>query len=265
MGYILIQRTCDEKYNPIIAELGSVFQTLIAADADMSSAIEEHQHEIDGFVAVSLTEAVMRSTELLTNERFNAPTTPIAYAGEINQGTFLPYGVTHFDVASVDMLVEYLKQPKRIDVLVVEDDDAIRDVLSLSLSRHFSVDCAGDGPQAMQILEESLFDIVVLDVMLPGGISGEEIFTHIRKSQPNAAVVVITAYDSSKRELDFAFRGADAYVPKPFDSNASFRRLLMKTLKDRHQKTSPRERGGNRDESAEAWCEYKKQMSEYMQ
>lgn len=264
MGYILIQRSDDELLGRVVSELDRTYETLIVADDDMSSAIDEHEHQIDGFVVFNLTDAVIRTSELLTNERFNAPTTPIAYVGEIDSEDYLPYSVTQFDAGSICTLVEYLNQPRRIDILVVEDDDAIRDVLQLSLSKHFEVECAEDGPRAVQVLDKSVFDIVVLDVMLPGGISGEEMFMHVKKTQPNAVVVIITAHDTRKLELEFAFRGADAYVPKPFDSNASFRRLLIKTLKERHEKTVQRSRMGTKDGTNEAWQVYAKLMSDYI-
>lgn len=266
MGYILVQHYNNEQYRKVIEHLERVYQTLVVMDDDLGNAIDEHEHQIDGFVAFKLTEAVRRSAELLTNERFNAPTTPLAYVGEgrADVTTVAPYGVVRFEAESTKEMIEYLKQPRRIEILVVEDDDGIRDVLQLSLARHFKVECAADGPGALEILNKSVFDMVVLDVMLPGGLSGEDIFDHIKKTQPDTAVVIITAHDNRTRELEFSFRGADAYVAKPFDSNASFRQLLMKTLKERHERNQPRVVGSVEDESEEAWKEYEKHMNEYI-
>lgn len=263
MGYILVQRSHDVQFNQILSALDAEYHTLIVADSELNGVIEQHQHNTDGFVVFHLTEATSRAAELLTNERFNAPTTPIAYLGKIGPDTRLPYSVAHFEILLADKLVEYLRQPRQISVLVVEDDDAIRDVLQLSLSKHFVVSCAADGPIAMQLLENKTFDIVVLDLMLPGGISGEEIFTHSHTSQPDTPVVIITAHDTKKLELDFAFRGADAYVPKPFDSNSVFRHLLMKTIKDRHEKTAAHARLSRLNEAEHARRAYAQRMRPY--
>lgn len=237
MNRVLVQQTHDARFNRILSELDEAFETVVLADSELGDLIEANQQHIDGFVVFHLTNASVKATELVTNERFNRPTTPIAYFGKLGTGTRLPYAVSHFGDASLSDAIRYLSAPRSLSVLVVEDDDGIRDVLDLSLSRHFQVDVAADGEQAIQRLENAHYDIVVLDVMLPK-ISGDEVFVHARATRPDMPILIITAYDTEKRALEYAFRGADGYVAKPFDSNLAFRQTLIDTLRSHHDRRS---------------------------
>lgn len=262
MGRILVQHSHDIQFPQLLSALGTVFDTVEATDQDLAAAIEANQHEIDGLVLSHLTDAASHAADLLTNERFNAPTTPIAFVGKIGKDTIIPYGTRTFTSDSYNELISFMSEQRRISVLVVEDDDAIRDVLDISLTTYFMVDAVADGTQAMQRLKDSSYDIVVLDVMLPG-ISGEDVFAYIRESLPQTPVIIITAFDTKKRELEFTFHGADSYVPKPFDSNMEFRLQLMETLKARHLKSNVRVSSTQHDTAGNAWRNYERRMRSY--
>lgn len=262
MGYILVQHSHDVQFAQLLDTLHKQFEIIEATDVELGEVIERNQQQISGFVVSHLTEPALRVAELLTDERFNAPTTPIAFVGKIGVDTQLPYAASPFTIASSSDIVRYLSEPRRISVLVVEDDDAIRDVLTLSLETHFHVESVADGTQAMHALKTARYDIVVLDVMLPG-VSGEAVHEFIRDSLPDTPVIIITAFDTKERELDFTFRGADAYIPKPFDSNLEFRRQLMNTLKSRHPKSNSHNSVSQRDSAANAWQNYERRMRTY--
>jgi len=75
----------------------------------------------------------------------------------------------------------------------------------------------------------SIYDLVVLDVMLPG-ISSEKVFELILTTSPETAIVVVTAFDTEKIESLFTLKGAAAYIQKPFLSNAIFRQQCMDAI-----------------------------------
>jgi len=100
-------------------------------------------------------------------------------------------------------------------ILVVDDEPSIREVVSLYLRRAgYQVLIADDGQTALQTLEESMPDLVVLDLMLPQ-IDGLEIMRRLR-AQGDTPVIMLTARrDETDRILGLEM-GADDYVVKPF-------------------------------------------------
>jgi DNA-binding response OmpR family regulator len=81
--------------------------------------------------------------------------------------------------------------PQRFDVLVVEDDRALRDQLVLALTDEgFTVGTAGDGHEALRLLTTTQVELVVLDLMLPG-MSGRELATQMRATPALADVPLL--------------------------------------------------------------------------
>ena len=109
-------------------------------------------------------------------------------------------------------------------ILVVEDEEAIRDAVAYSLrAEGMDVELCGDGASALAALEASPFDLVILDVMLPD-ISGVEVARRVRATSV-VPIVMLTARDA-EADLVLGFEaGADDYVPKPF----SMRELVSRT------------------------------------
>jgi two-component system response regulator ResD len=101
-------------------------------------------------------------------------------------------------------------------VLVIEDDPAIRRVLSLLLERAGCVvSRAEDGPDGVTRFDEERPDLVLLDVALPG-IDGWAVLRHIRAASLVPVVVVTSNVHTRDRSLA---EGADAFVTKPFDNS----------------------------------------------
>src|SRR5215813_1467390 len=102
-------------------------------------------------------------------------------------------------------------------VLIVDDEEVLRDVLDAVLRREgFDVVMASSGEQALAVLDEDgAIDLVILDVMLPG-ISGIDTLRAIRISNPSLPVIVITAYSSIDGAIEAMKQGAFHYIPKPF-------------------------------------------------
>jgi DNA-binding response OmpR family regulator len=101
-------------------------------------------------------------------------------------------------------------------ILLVEDDRAIRTVLQDALQNDgHVVTTAADGDEALAILRGRAFDLLVLDVLLPGP-SGLEILQEVRKRDRTTPVLLLTARGSEGDKVLGLELGADDYVTKPF-------------------------------------------------
>jgi CheY-like chemotaxis protein/anti-sigma regulatory factor (Ser/Thr protein kinase) len=105
-------------------------------------------------------------------------------------------------------------------ILLVDDDRALRHVLATLLKEagHF-VESAGDGPEAVALLGNDTFDIVLLDLGLPS-MSGLEVLARARALPTPPLVVVMTADDTSETLLEAVRRQAYRYLRKPFAPKA---------------------------------------------
>lgn len=102
-------------------------------------------------------------------------------------------------------------------VLVVDDDINICELLRLYLEKEdFDVTVANDGKQAVTVAKGEEFDIILLDIMLPG-LDGWQVCREIRK-ESNVPIIMITAKGETFDKILGLELGADDYVPKPFDA-----------------------------------------------
>src|ERR1700734_632961 len=103
-------------------------------------------------------------------------------------------------------------------ILVIDDEAAIRESLEVLLTLEgYSVRMANDGEQGMHILELENFDLVLLDLALPGQ-SGLELLPQIKERQPELPVVMITAYGTVDNVVEAVRAGAENFVQKPWDN-----------------------------------------------
>lgn len=106
---------------------------------------------------------------------------------------------------------------EKINILVAEDDADINNLLYKILSKNgYNVRCAYSGSEAKMCFEQYEFQLVLLDLMLPG-VTGEELITHIRKIN-TVPIIVISAKPGQDIKIDMLKLGADDFVPKPFDA-----------------------------------------------
>ena len=105
---------------------------------------------------------------------------------------------------------------REIHILVVEDEEAIRTGLIDVLVFHgFKVDSAATGPDGLQKALSGKFDLILLDIMLPG-MDGYEICDRIRAEDRDQAIIMLTAKTSDEEIIEGLKLGADDYVSKPF-------------------------------------------------
>jgi DNA-binding NtrC family response regulator len=115
-------------------------------------------------------------------------------------------------------------------ILVVDDELAMQDILTLSLGAEgYQVVAAGSGEEALTRVEQQEFDVIVTDIVMPG-LTGLEVLERSRLINPRAAVIVMTAYAALETAIGALRRGASDYLEKPFavdELKQRVRRLLQ--------------------------------------
>lgn len=123
-------------------------------------------------------------------------------------------------------------------VLLVEDEAPIREGLfELFSSQGFEVAAVGDGLQALERAAAGAFDIVVLDIMLPG-LDGLSVLAHLRARGDITPVLLLTAKGAEDDIVRGLEKGADDYVTKPFGIHelvARVRGLLRRRVLQQHE------------------------------
>jgi DNA-binding NtrC family response regulator len=100
-------------------------------------------------------------------------------------------------------------------VLVVDDDEVVRRSYLRSLkSESCNVDAVSDGDEALQTMEQSPFDVVLLDVRMPGR-DGLSVLRTIKQKWPESEVVIITGYPTVDHAKEAVRLGAYDYLAKP--------------------------------------------------
>lgn len=124
-----------------------------------------------------------------------------------------------------------------VHILIVEDEKKIADTLKQGLEENsFRAVVAYDGKMGLQLFRSHSFQLVILDINLPG-ISGYELCKLIRSINPAIPVIMLTAMNAVEDKLEGFEAGADDYIIKPFD----FRELLVRIralLKRLHSQVS---------------------------
>jgi two-component system KDP operon response regulator KdpE len=102
-------------------------------------------------------------------------------------------------------------------ILVVDDDPQIRRVMRVTLTgQSYEVDDARNGEAALEKLREQRFDLVLLDMNMPG-LGGLETCRAIR-AQSDVGIIMLTVHDTESDKVDALDAGADDYVTKPYNS-----------------------------------------------
>ncbi len=108
-------------------------------------------------------------------------------------------------------------QEKKIKVLVVDDEDIVRESLQDWLRAYgFDVSTAEDGTRALGLIHDQEFGVVILDLRLPD-MEGTEILKEARKIRPELKAIVLTAFPSKETTIEAVKLGAVEYLVKPFE------------------------------------------------
>lgn len=114
-------------------------------------------------------------------------------------------------------------------ILVVDDDAGHRTVLqSLLCKWNFQVFCAADGQDAVDKAQAQVFDVVLMDIRMPG-MDGMEALRHIKAHNPAVPVVIMTAYSAIESAVEAIKGGACDYIVKPLDFDV-LKSMLLRAL-----------------------------------
>ena len=125
-------------------------------------------------------------------------------------------------------------------ILFLEDEPTIREVLTEYMKmQKYDVICAKDGEEALALIKEQMFDLAVLDIMVPK-VSGLEVLAYIKKHKPMMATIMLTALDDEKVQAFNLY--ADDYVIKPVSPIILLKR--METILRRVKQSGKKEEKG---------------------
>ena len=123
--------------------------------------------------------------------------------------------------------------PKAARILVVDDEGAIRYSISKTLQRvGYQVSSAASGEEALLMLDEMPFDVVLTDIRMPG-LSGVELLAKIKERAPDTVVILMTAYASLGTAVEALRLGAHDYLVKPV-TNQDIRQSVARGLERAH-------------------------------
>src|SRR3989442_1487192 len=109
-------------------------------------------------------------------------------------------------------------------ILLVEDEDKVSRFIVRGLTaERFAIDTARDGKSGLELATTYQYDLIILDLMLPG-LSGTEVLRQIRHNNPHVPVLILTARDAVADKVKNFEAGADDYLTKPF----AFAELLVR-------------------------------------
>jgi len=121
-------------------------------------------------------------------------------------------------------------------LLVIEDDLGIAEVVQQGLSEAgYDVDTASDGRSGLDAALKVTYDLIVLDLMLPG-IDGLRICEELRSQRDTTPILMVTARDSVKDRITGLESGADDYLPKPFEFEELLARVRALLRRDKIHK-----------------------------
>ena len=122
-------------------------------------------------------------------------------------------------------------------ILIVDDEDiVVRSCLRILADTDYAVDVARGGAEALKKIDETAYDVLLVDIMMPQ-INGLEVLQHVKQKRPGSEVIIFTGLSQSETALRAQELGAFAYLPKPFEPE-DIRELIAQALARR------RARGG---------------------
>ena len=124
-------------------------------------------------------------------------------------------------------------------ILLVEDEENLQEALKLNLELEgYEVSCASDGTEALKKIAEEYFDLIVLDIMIPG-IDGIGVAENVRLGNNDVPILMLSAKSSSAEKVLGLKKGADDYLTKPFNLEELL--LRVKKLISKNKKLQEKE------------------------
>ncbi|MDB6161013.1 MAG: two component transcriptional regulator, winged helix family [Gammaproteobacteria bacterium] len=113
---------------------------------------------------------------------------------------------------------------KQMRILLVEDEKKLCELIARALrAERYAVDAAPDGQGGWELADAYEYDLLILDLMLPG-VSGTEVLRRVRRKNQEVPILILTARDATNEKVQHFEAGADDYLTKPF----AFAELIMR-------------------------------------
>lgn len=109
-------------------------------------------------------------------------------------------------------------------VLIVEDDKILSDTIKQCVVKNFEVEQAYDGQEGILYAEQDIYDVIILDLMMPI-MNGYEVLIELRNKKITTPVLILTAKDGLSDKIKGFKSGADDYLVKPFEKEELLVRL----------------------------------------
>lgn len=119
------------------------------------------------------------------------------------------------------------------DILIVDDDDVIRDTLYELLSATYACQTAGTAESALAQLASAHFDVVLTDISMPG-LTGSELLRRVLRLYPDTPVIIISGITDQDHAQELIELGAFAYLLKPFRLEVVEESVIRALEKSRH-------------------------------
>lgn len=123
------------------------------------------------------------------------------------------------------------------EILVVDDDDVIRDTLCELLAANYQCQTASTAEEALRKLEAQRFDVVLTDISMPG-LSGRDLLSRVLSLYPDLPVIIVSGLSDQDQAQSLISRGAFDYLLKPFRLEVV--EESVKRAVERRQTTQPR-------------------------
>jgi PAS domain S-box-containing protein len=161
----------------------------------------------------------------------------IEVESKVGQGTtftiILPIGEENDKEEAVES--QPIKNGRRARILVIDDDEFVRSVLSRTLVQaNHQVILAEDGRKGVQVFKEGKFDIVLTDLGMPG-MSGWEVCRTIKEISPHTPIGMITGWGEERNRNKMEEYGLDFFISKPFDL-AQILNVVAETMESRKER-----------------------------
>lgn len=130
-------------------------------------------------------------------------------------------------------------------LLLIEDEVKLSEALVYILKKNkYAVDAAYDGITGLEMAESGIYDLIILDRMLPG-MEGLEVLRHLRSKSISTPVLLLTAKDAVSDKIEGLNTGADDYVVKPFSTEELLARIRALCRRQFHPIQNERIKVGN--------------------
>lgn len=211
----------DEGYNVIVAEDG--YQGIMAAEMMIFKIafIDRRMPGINGLETFKEIKRISPETIIFFMTAFLAEDT-------LNEAAKLQTQSILYKPLDLDLILKLLKEDlTKATILIVEDEISIRDTLQGVLDdRGYRVSVAENGYTAIQMVKNTHFDIVFIDVVMPG-IDGFQTLEEIKKINPKTKIVIMAGQDIEHLDAKATSRGASTCIPKPVDDLNELLQLLQ--------------------------------------